>query len=96
MSVAAGSTPAPVRVGALGPLYRLLLRTQLTVTRLLGIGALSALAILIGVFAALDDNPAQAAADAVSGSAVSGTTTLTVARTAAAGSCQRGTGFNQR
>ena len=48
-------------------LYRLLLRTQITIPRLLGIGALGALSIVIGVFASLDDNPAQAAADAVSG-----------------------------
>jgi ABC-type transport system involved in multi-copper enzyme maturation permease subunit len=47
-------------------LYRLLLRTQITVKRLLGIGALGALSIVIGVFASLDDNPAQATADHVS------------------------------
>jgi ABC-2 type transport system permease protein len=47
-------------------LYRLLLRTQITVSRLLGIGALGALAVLIGVFARSDSNPAQAAADSVS------------------------------
>ena len=44
-------------------LYRLLLRTQVTVPRLLGIAALGALAILLGVFARQDDDPAQAAAD---------------------------------
>jgi ABC-2 type transport system permease protein len=47
-------------------LYRLLLRTQITVPRLLGIAALGALALLIGLFARLDDNSAQAAADSVS------------------------------
>jgi ABC-2 type transport system permease protein len=67
MSAVAGSRPVPSRPGTLVALYRLLLRTQITVTRLLGIGALSALSILIGVFARFDDNPAQAAADAVSG-----------------------------
>jgi ABC-2 type transport system permease protein len=67
MSAVAGSRPVPSRPGTLVALYRLLLRTQITVTRLLGIGALSALSILIGVFASFDDNPAQAAADAVSG-----------------------------
>jgi ABC-2 type transport system permease protein len=46
--------------------YRLLLRTQITVPRLLGIAALGALAVLIGLFARWDDNSAQAAADAVS------------------------------
>ena len=64
-----GATPVPARPGtlvSLVALYRLLLRTQITVPRLLGIGALGALSILIGVFARLDDNPAQAAADAVS------------------------------
>src|SRR4029453_8373871 len=67
MSAVAGSRPVPSRSGALLALYGLLLRTQITVTRLLGIGALSALSILIGVFASFDDNPAQAAADTVSG-----------------------------
>jgi ABC-2 type transport system permease protein len=46
-------------------LYRLLLRTQVTLPRLLGIAGLGALAVLIGLFARWDDNPAQAAADAV-------------------------------
>ena len=66
---AVGATPVPARPGtlvSLVALYRLLLRTQITVPRLLGIGALGALAILIGLFARLDDNPPQAAADAVS------------------------------
>ena len=59
-----GATPVPARPGtlvSLVALHRLLLRTQITVPRLLGIGALGALSILIGVFARLDDNPAQAA-----------------------------------
>jgi ABC-2 type transport system permease protein len=60
------SAVAVSRPGALVPLYRLLLRTQLTVPRLLGIAALGALAVLIGVFARFDDNAPQAAADAVS------------------------------
>ena len=47
-------------------LYRLVLRQQVTLGRVLGIGALGALAIALGVFAGLDDDPAQAAADAVS------------------------------
>jgi ABC-2 type transport system permease protein len=60
---------APARPGTLVSLiafYRLLIRTQITVPRLLGIAALGALAVLIGLFARLDDNSAQAAADAVS------------------------------
>jgi ABC-2 type transport system permease protein len=60
------STVAATRVSAVAPLYRLLLRTQVTVPRLLGIGALGALAVVIGLFARADDNRAQAAADAVS------------------------------
>jgi ABC-2 type transport system permease protein len=47
--------------------YRLLLRTQITIPRLLGIGGLGALAVLIGLFARWDDNAPQAAADAVGG-----------------------------
>jgi ABC-2 type transport system permease protein len=53
------------RVSALRPLARLLLRTQISIPRLLGIGALSALAVVIGIFARFDSNPEQAAADAV-------------------------------
>ena len=64
MSTAAEASARP-RVFALGALYRLLLRTQITVPRLLGIGGLSALSILIGVFARSDSDPSQAAADAV-------------------------------
>jgi len=56
----------PGTASSLATLYRLLIRTQVTVPRLLGIAALGALAVLIGVFARLDDNSAQAAADAVS------------------------------
>jgi len=57
----------PGTLVSLAALYRLMLRTQVSAARLLGIGALSALSILIGALAALDDNPAQAAADVVSG-----------------------------
>jgi ABC-2 type transport system permease protein len=46
-------------------LFRVVLRTQLSIPRLLGIGALSALAVAIGLFARFDANPDQAAADAV-------------------------------
>ena len=62
------ATTAPVRphhLTSFVALYKLLLRTQVTVPRLLGIAGLGALAVLIGVFARWDDNPAQAAADAV-------------------------------
>ena len=67
MSTAEVVSRRPGTLVSLLALYRLLLRTQITVPRLLGIGALGALSIVIGVFASLDDNPAQAAADAVSG-----------------------------
>jgi ABC-2 type transport system permease protein len=55
----------PRRLASLVALYKLLLRTQVTVPRLLGIAGLGALAVLIGVFARWDANPAQAAADTV-------------------------------
>ena len=70
MSAAGTVSPASAQPGtvvSLAALYRLVLRTQVSTARLLGIGALSALSILIGGLAAFDDNPAQAAADAVSG-----------------------------
>src|SRR4029453_12407592 len=41
--------------------------TQISVRRLLGIGALAALSIVIGLFARSDVDPSQASADAVSG-----------------------------
>jgi ABC-2 type transport system permease protein len=59
----AASAVRPRATTSLGALYRLLLRTQLTVPRLLGIGALGALSLLLGVIARSDDDPAQAAAD---------------------------------
>ena len=61
MSVAAAAPR-----GALVALYRLLMRTQVTVARLLGIGALSALGVVIGLFARFDADPDGAAADAIS------------------------------
>jgi ABC-2 type transport system permease protein len=67
MSAAEAAAPRPGTLVSLVALYRLLLRTQITLPRLLGIGALGAISILIGLFARLDDNSAQAAADAVSG-----------------------------
>jgi ABC-2 type transport system permease protein len=69
MSAADPAVAVPVRPGTLATLlalYRLLLRTQITVPRLLGIAALGALSVLIGLFARWDADPAQAAADAVS------------------------------
>jgi ABC-2 type transport system permease protein len=59
------STVRPHTAASLGALYRLLLRTQVTIPRLLGIAALGALAIVLGAIARWDDDPLQAAADAV-------------------------------
>lgn len=56
----------PGTLVSLGALYRLLLRTQITVPRLLGIAALGGISVLIGLFARWGDDPSQAAADAVS------------------------------
>ena len=66
MSSADVASARPGTLVSLLALYRLLLRTQISVPRLLGIGALSALSIVIGLFARSDANPSQAAADAVS------------------------------
>jgi ABC-2 type transport system permease protein len=46
-------------------LYRLLLRTQITISRLLGIAALGALSVLLGALSRADDDPGQAAAEVV-------------------------------
>ena len=67
--MSATAVPArPATSGTLLALYRLLLRTQITIPRLLGIGGLGALSILIGLFTRLDPNAdaAQSAADTVS------------------------------
>jgi ABC-2 type transport system permease protein len=58
------ATRRPRTATTLGALYRLLLRTQVTVPRLLGIAALGSLSVLLGLFARWDDEPVQAAADA--------------------------------
>jgi ABC-2 type transport system permease protein len=66
MSTSVVSSERPSTLSTLVAFYRLLIRTQITVPRLLGIAGLGALAVLIGLFARWDDNPAQAAADSVS------------------------------
>jgi ABC-2 type transport system permease protein len=66
MSSTAVVSARPGTLSSLVAFYRLLIRTQITVPRLLGIGGLGALAVLIGLFARFDDNSSQAAADAVS------------------------------
>jgi ABC-2 type transport system permease protein len=58
-------TGRPVRATSLVAMYRLLLRTQVTLARLLGIAALGALSVLLGLLARADDEPTQAAADVV-------------------------------
>ncbi len=63
-AVDVAATRRPRTATTLGALYRLLLRTQVTVPRLLGIAALGALSVLLGLFARWDDEPVQAAADA--------------------------------
>jgi ABC-2 type transport system permease protein len=67
VDVAAPAPSRPGRLASLVTLFRLLLRTQLTVPRLLGIAGLGALSVVIGLFARWDANPDQAAADAISG-----------------------------
>jgi ABC-2 type transport system permease protein len=69
MSAAAGAAAVPTRpdtLVSLLALYRVLLKTQASVPRLLGIGALGALSVVLGLFARSDSDSAQAAADAVS------------------------------
>ena len=66
MSTTAAVSERPGTFSTLVAFYRLLIRTQITVPRLLGIAGLGALAVPIGLFARWDDNPAQAAADSVS------------------------------
>jgi ABC-2 type transport system permease protein len=55
----------PRATTSLVALYRLLLRTQITVPRLLGIATLGALSVLLGALSRADDAPTQAAADIV-------------------------------
>ena len=55
-------SPRPRTATSFAALYRLVLRTQATVPRLLGIGALGALAVLLGVFARFDHEPVSSAA----------------------------------
>jgi ABC-2 type transport system permease protein len=61
-TLTAVSAERPRSARSLGALYRLMLRTQVTVPRLLGIGALGALSVLLGAFARWDEDPVGAAA----------------------------------
>ena len=67
IEVATAVPSRPGRLASLITLYRLLLRTQISIPRLLGIAGLGALSLLIGLFARWDANPDQAAADAILG-----------------------------
>jgi ABC-2 type transport system permease protein len=66
MSTAAAPSTRPGVLVPLFAFYRLLLRGQISVPRLLGLGALGALSLVLGAFARSDADPAQAAADVVS------------------------------
>lgn len=66
MSTAQLGAARPRTLASLLAFYRLLLKSQISVQRLLGIGALGALALVIGAFARADANRSQAAADFVS------------------------------
>jgi ABC-2 type transport system permease protein len=65
MSTAALTT-RPSTLASLAAFDRLLIRTQVTVPRVLGIAGLGAVAVVIALFARWDENPSQAAADAIS------------------------------
>jgi ABC-2 type transport system permease protein len=62
-TVASVRRPRPTT--SLVALYRLLLRTQVTVARLLGIAALGGLSVLLGAISRADDDPTRAAADVI-------------------------------
>jgi ABC-2 type transport system permease protein len=64
---AAAARERPRTLVSLAALLRLVLRTQISVRRLLGISALSAVAVLLGLFARSDADSSRAAADVVSG-----------------------------
>jgi ABC-2 type transport system permease protein len=57
--------PRPRAGATIGALFSLLLRTQVTIPRLLGVGALGGLAILLGVLARWGDEPTRSAADII-------------------------------
>lgn len=55
----------PRTATSLGALYRLLLRTQVTIPRLAGIVGLSALSVVLGALALWDDEPLQTLAEGI-------------------------------
>jgi ABC-2 type transport system permease protein len=65
VSSTALASARPRTLVSLVALYRLLLHTQISVKRLLGIGALGALSLVMGAFARSDSDPAQAVADII-------------------------------
>jgi ABC-2 type transport system permease protein len=64
-AVSSGEVRAPRTASTLAAYYGLLLRTQLSPVRVLGIAGLGAISILLGVLTRFDEDPAQAVADAV-------------------------------
>ncbi len=64
-AVASGGARAPRTATTLAAYYGLLLKTQLSPARVLGIAALGAVSILLGVLTRFDADSAQASADAV-------------------------------
>ena len=62
----ATATARPAALGTLAALYGLLLRSQVSLRRLLGVGGLGALALVLGLFARSDPLERQAAVDVVS------------------------------
>jgi ABC-2 type transport system permease protein len=65
MTSVASSETRPHATTTLLALHRLLVRTQVSVARLLGISALGALSLLLGALARTDDDPTRAAGDVV-------------------------------
>jgi ABC-2 type transport system permease protein len=61
----AAAAGRPRTAASLGALYTLMLRMQVTVPRLLGVGSLGALSVLLGTFARWDEDPVRAAAQVV-------------------------------
>jgi ABC-2 type transport system permease protein len=65
MSATAPAHATPRAAAALAALYGLLLRTQITLARLVGIALLGVLSLVLGLLARWHDQPLEAATDAV-------------------------------
>jgi ABC-2 type transport system permease protein len=64
VSTAAETAARPRALATLGALYRVVLRTQATLPRLLGVAALGGLSVVLGVLARWDEDPLGATAGA--------------------------------